>query len=316
MKRQLPPLNALRAFEAAARLGRMRAAADELSVTPGAISRQVQQLEDSLNVQLFEGTKNKPQLTAAGQALLPALSAALDQIEAAVKAVSDSTSGPLDVACFSTFMVKWLIPRLFDFNARHPRIEVRLQATGHASDPANERVDLLIAVEPAESMSSQAVRLFPELMGPVLAPALAATLALRTPADLAGKVLLQSKGRLNAWSMWAAAKDCAVQHVDGPMFEHYYFALEAAIAGLGVAVAPWHLVADDVRAGRLVAPFGFCPSGLHYVAKRHGQRNAKLDVFCDWLQAQASQTVLPNLTVSSLATTRPRGPHAPDTRHV
>ncbi|MDD0813291.1 LysR family transcriptional regulator [Curvibacter sp. HBC28] len=119
MKRQLPPLNALRAFEAAARLGRMSAAALELSVTPGAISRQVQQLERSLNVKLFEGSKNKPLLTPAAQTLLSALSPALDQMEAAVKAISNANSGVLDVACFSTFMVKWLIPKLFDFNALH-----------------------------------------------------------------------------------------------------------------------------------------------------------------------------------------------------
>ena len=130
MKRRLPPLNALRAFEAAARLGRMTAAADELSVTPGAISRQVQLLEASLGQRLFEGSKNKPQRTQTGKTLLPALSNALDSMEAAVRAVSDHASGTLDVACFSTFTVKWLIPRLFDFNALYPDIEVRLRTTG------------------------------------------------------------------------------------------------------------------------------------------------------------------------------------------
>jgi DNA-binding transcriptional LysR family regulator len=135
MPRRLAPLNALRAFEAAARLGRMNAAAIELAVTPGAISRQVKQLEESLNVQLFEGSKHKPQLTAAARVLLPALSAALDQIEASVRAVSNGgAEGTLDVSCFSTFTVKWLIPRLFDFHAQHPEVEVRLQATGQAAD--------------------------------------------------------------------------------------------------------------------------------------------------------------------------------------
>lgn len=292
MKRQLPPLHALRAFEAAARLGRMSAAALELSVTPGAISRQVKQLESSLHVKLFEGSKNKPVPTAAAQTLLAALSPALDQIEAAVKAVSDSNRGTLDVACFSTFMVRWLIPRLFDFKARHPDIEIRLQTTQGSDDPAQERMDVVIAVQDGPSDLPDVRPLFPEQLGPVLAPSLAARLALKTPRDLKGKTLLQSQGRLNAWSMWAKAKGCATPQGPGLTFDHYYFALEAAVGGLGIAVAPWHLVADDMRAGRLVAPFGFCASGLHYVAKRRAQPNRRLDVFCDWLQAQAAQFAL------------------------
>lgn len=270
----------------------MSAAAVELSVTPGAISRQVQQLERSLNVPLFEGSKNKPLLTPAAQTLLSALSPALDQIEAAVKAVSDANSGTVDVACFSTFTVKWLIPRLFDFSARYPDIEVRLQTTQRADDPDHERVDLVIAVEKPTSSSPNVLPLFAEQLGPVLAPSLAASLALHTPLDLAGKTLLQSKGRVDAWSMWATAMGCATPQGNGATFDHYYFTLEAAVAGLGIAVAPWHLVADDVRAGRLVAPFGFRVSGLHYVAKRRQQRNLRLDQFCHWLQAQAAPFVL------------------------
>lgn len=289
MKRQLPPLNALRAFEAAARLGRMSAAALELSVTPGAISRQVQQLERHLNVQLFEGSKNKPLLTPAAQTLLSTLSPALDQIEAAVKAVSDAEKGTLDVACFSTFMVKWLIPRLFDFNARYPDIEIRLQTNPRADDSNAKRVDLTIQVE--ESMSDKLIglHLFCEHLGPVLAPSLATRMNLRTHLDLEGKTLLQSRGRMNAWPMWASAMGYPAPQVQGLSFDHYYFALEAAIGGLGIAIAPRHLVADDLRAGRLVAPFGFCPSGLHYVAKPSLQRNSRLDVFCNWLKGQADQ---------------------------
>ena len=295
MKRQLPPLNALRAFEAAARLGRMSAAALELSVTPGAISRQVQQLELRLGVKLFEGSKNKPLLTPTAQTLLSALSPALDQIEAAVKAVSDAKRGTLDVACFSTFMVKWLIPRLFDFNATHSDIEIRLQPIQRSEDTDFARMDLVIAVQELKSNTSSMPDispLFPEQLGPVLAPSLAANIGLKAPSDLAGKTLLQSKGRLNAWAMWASAMGCTTPQGAGPTFDHYYFALEAAVSGLGIALAPWHLVADDMRAGRLIAPFGFCSSGLHYVAKRKPQHNPRLDLFYDWLQGQAAQFAL------------------------
>lgn len=297
MKRQLPPLNALRAFEAAARLGRMTAAADELSVTPGAISRQVQLLEDSLGQRLFEGSKNKPQLTPAGKALLPALSRALDGMEAAVRAVSDSATGTLDVACFSTFTVKWLIPRLFDFNARYPGIEVRLRTSGPLDDLERARCDLSITVEEgtpaAAGTGASTLELFPEHLGPVLAPALAGRLPLRTPADLALHAQLQSKTRLNAWSMWASARGCAVPPATGTVYEHYYFTLQAAVAGLGVCMAPWHLVADDVQAGRLLAPLGFCDSGYRYVAKRRTQSSQKLDLFCAWLQVQAREAAQP-----------------------
>ncbi|MES2583151.1 MAG: LysR substrate-binding domain-containing protein [Pseudomonadota bacterium] len=307
MKRRLPPLNALRAFEAAARLGRMTAAADELSVTPGAISRQVQLLEDSLGQRLFEGSKNNPQLTQAGQTLLPALSSALDTMEAAVRAVSDSTTGTLDVACYSTFTVKWLIPRLFDFNARYPDIEVRLLTSGPLDDLERARCDLSITVEdgtqePVRDAADNSLALFPERLGPVLAPALASRLPLHAPVDLARHTLLQSKTRLNAWAMWATAQGCAAPPATGTVYEHYYFTLQAAVAGLGVCVAPWHLVADDVEAGRLVAPLGFCDSGYRYVAKRRAQRSQKLDLFCAWLLAQAREAPLPpHVTPKSIA---------------
>lgn len=93
--------------------------------------------------------------------------------------------------------------------------------------------------------------------------------------------------------MWAQAHGCAAPTPAGPVFEHYYFTLQAAVAGLGICVAPWHLVADDVQTGRLLAPLGFCDSGYQYVAKRHAQRNQKLDRFGAWLQEQSAQAPLP-----------------------
>lgn len=294
MRRQLPPLNALRSFEAAARLGRMTAAAEELAVTPGAVSRQVRQLELSLGVALFEGSKSKPQLSAAGRRLLPALAAALDQIEAAVRAVSEDGRGTLDVCCYSTFTVKWLIPRLYDFHAQHPDIEIRLSAADQSLAGDRERYDLAITLEDGPMLDAPGVlSLFPERLGPVLAPSLAASMVLRHPADLAGKPLLQTRGRRNAWQMWSESLGCPAPALAGPEFEHYYFTLEAAVAGLGISVAPWHLVLDDIRAGRLLAPLGFRESGSWYVAKRRAQPHARLDRLCDWLCQQARQMPVP-----------------------
>lgn len=304
MNHRLPPLGALRAFEAAARLGRMTAAAEELSVTPGAISRQVRQLEQHLGVPLFDGSKARPTLTPAAHVLQPVLTNAFAHIADAVREVSDHSRGPLDVACFSTFTVKWLIPRLFDFQAQHPGIEVRLRTTDASTDEAHRtHGDLVITAEEAtgalDALTEQ--RLFPEHLGPVLSPELAQRVVLRLPADAADPALLpaplvlRTRTRRNAWAMWGAAAGAAGPALSqaGPEFEHYYFTLEAAVRGLGVAVAPWHLVMDDVQAGRLVAPLGFVASGYDYLVRRRAPAHPRADVFCAWLQAQAEATAKP-----------------------
>ena len=304
MSHRLPPLSALRAFEAAARLGRMTAAADELAVTPGAISRQVRQLEQHLGVALFDGTKARPTLTPAAHVLQPVLTSAFAHIADAVREVSDPSRGALDVACFSTFTVKWLIPRLFDFQAQHPGIEVRLRTTDAGAGAGRIHGDLSITAEEATGArdTSKEQPLFPEHLGPVLSPELAQRVALHQPADLADPALaplrLHTRTRRNAWAMWGAAAGATVPlptpSQAGPEFEHYYFTLEAAVRGLGVAVAPWHLVMDDVQAGRLVAPLGFVASGYDYVVRRRTSGPLpRLDVFCAWLQAQAAATPAP-----------------------
>jgi LysR family transcriptional regulator, glycine cleavage system transcriptional activator len=295
MKRRLPPLNALRTFEAAARLGKMTSAAEELSVTPGAVSRQVRQLELSLGVDLFEGPKNKPQLTAAGKELLPQLTAALDQIEAAVGRVRDTATGTLDVSCFSTLTVKWLIPRLFDFNSTYPDIKIRLSSPVAGADPGRDRYDVMITAEQdVMGEPENTVVLFPERLGIVLSPALAARLQLTDLSSIFKHPLLHTRTRPDAWANWADAVGYRGTPPTGLEYEHYYFTLEAAIAGLGVCVAPWHLVADDIRLGRLMAPFGFHPSRYVYLAKRSAQHSKKLELFCAWLARQAERDAPPS----------------------
>ena len=291
MKRRLPSLNALRAFEAAARLGRMTAAADELSVTPGAISRQVRQLETSLGLSLFEGSKNKPLLTQHGSALLSGLSAAFDQMESTLRAVTEQAQGTLDVCCLGSFSMRWLIPRLYRFNALHPGIEVRLSTSKPQTQSSDERYDVVIDVQ-EQAVQAPSRELFAEYLGPVLAPALAATLALDSVEDLAGLALLRTKTRRNAWAMWCASVGVPTLEATGAEFEHYYFSLEAALGGLGVCVTPWHLVADEVRAGRLLAPFGFQRSGYRYVV-RSRPRHQHAESFCQWLMQQVEQMPLP-----------------------
>jgi DNA-binding transcriptional LysR family regulator len=266
-KRRLPPLKALPVFEEAARHLSFTAAARELHVTHGAISRQMKSLESHLGVRLFHRLSRRLELTDAGAALLPAIRTALDVVENSAAYLSAaSRQGPVVVACLPTFMMRWLIPRLYDFSARYPSIDVRLSASSGPVDFTRERIDLAIRIGTAPWPKGIAARPFmDEEIGPVCSPGLAKRRKLRTPVDLGHVPLLHTETRADAWSDWLA-RSCTVDvnSAKGQRFEHFYFLLEAAVGGLGVAVAPRPLVEEDLRLGRLIAPFGFVRSGRRY----------------------------------------------------
>ena len=299
MRRRLPSLNALRAFEAAARLGSMTAAAQELCVTHGAISRQVRALQDELGVALFEPRVQPLQLTASGQALLPVLTHALDEVAGGVASIRRDSVQTLDVSCLSTFAMRWLIPRLHRFHERRPDVDVRLSMASHAVQIERRRHDVVIGVEAfALSAPGQTERdvlgvpLFRECLGLVLSPHLAASWVER-PFAQQSKALkacprLQTRTRLSAWQDWARASGAVLGAAPEREFPHYSYTLEAALGGLGLCVSPWHLVTDDVQSGRLMAPLGFVPSHLCYVATRARQATAAAVDLCGWLQAEAA----------------------------
>ncbi|WP_129139344.1 LysR substrate-binding domain-containing protein [Modicisalibacter coralii] len=285
MARRMPPLNALRAFEAVGRLGRMTEAAEELHVTHGAISRQVKRLEAYLGVTLLEGPRQAQRPTAAGRELLEGLTAGFDRLDTAVQGVTDAVEGTLDVYCLGSLMLRWLIPRLHRFQHAHPGLEPRLSASAGPLNLEQSRFDVAIHVDGEWTHGLETTPLFAERVGPVMAP----------PSDpesrprLDGRTLLHTRTRPDAWRDWASATGIEVPQARGPHFEHFYFMLEAAVAGLGVAIAPWVLVADDIRAGRLVAPWGFIPSGIDYVVLRAPQAPRKTALFRDWLCAEAAR---------------------------
>lgn len=286
MARKLPSLNALKAFEAAGRHGRMTAAADELNVTHSAVSRQVQHLEELLGVALFEGPKNRLVLTDAGKTLLAGLVSAFDQIDASVRSVADSEDGPLDVSCPGTFTMRWLIPRLYRFQADHPNIDVRLTASSKPVDFGRDGFDVAIRVGAAPwPNGADVIPLFPEQTGPVLSPSIAESAA----RQFAGIPALHTRTRLRAWGDWLSRSGMEVQTNARVEYEHFYFMLEAASAGLGVCVAPWPYVTSDVDYGRLVAPFGFVESGQDYVALRRARKSRKSSLFCEWLRSEAME---------------------------
>jgi DNA-binding transcriptional LysR family regulator len=285
MARRLPSLNALRAFEAAGRHKRMTLAAEELNVTHSAISRQVQHLEDVLGVALFEGPKNRLELTGAGSRLLAGLSTAFDQMDLAVQSVAEQLDGPLDVSCLGTFTMRWLIPRLHRFRDTQPGIEVRLSAPTRGVDFERDRVDVAITVGRApwpEEMTPQT--LFHERIGPVVAPGLASQTG---ASDFRGLTLLHSRTRRGAWKEWAELNRVAIDDSVGIEYEHFYYLLEAASSGLGVCISPWQLVADDIKSGRLVAPRGFVVDGKTYVVLRRSRQHKKSALFCEWLVEEA-----------------------------
>lgn len=293
----LPPLNAIRAFEVTARKGRMVDAAQELNVTYGAISKQIRHLEDVMGVRLFEGPRNRLQLTEAGVKLQPQLTAIFDQLEASIASVVDSEEGALDVACIGTFMMRWLLPRLHRFSARYPKIDVRLSTITNMPNLANAACDLAIVVgEDNWPPNVEATPLFAELVGPVMTPELDTRFNVSESGSLLSKngvPLLHSLTRKSAWADWSKVTGVEVLEADkGTDLEHIYFMLEAAMGGLGAAIAPWALVSEDIRAKRLIAPFGFVPNGQVYSVISRDSMRKKNKAFLSWIKQEAISSPL------------------------
>lgn len=299
MPHQLPPLNALLAFEIAARLGRMTAAAQALHVTPGAVSRQVKNLETWLGVPLFEGTKNNPVLTATGQALWPKLTLAFNQLRSAAqdaKPSSASHASTLTVSCYNTLAAKWLLPRMQALAALHPSMDVQLSASTDVNVQRLQSHDVVILAQPVDTalnIDLQRHVLFSEQLGPVISAQLHQLHPhnfIAQSKDIFKLPLLGTQSRTEAWATWAAASGLPVPKLrKASQFQHYYFALEATLRGLGACAAPHHLVMDDIAAGRLVAPLGFVPSGLQYVALCKPSPRRVVQDFCTWLAQQSAQ---------------------------
>lgn len=290
--RRLPPLKALPAFELAATRGSITAAAEELHLTHGAISRQIRSLEDYLGVALFRRFNRRIELTPAGMKFLPTVRKTMQLLEAsATQVAARSSQGPLNVSCLATFMMRWMIPRLYAFRSAHPGIEVRLSASHEPVRLIDDGIDVAIRIGKAPwPRGVVAQPMLADRMGPVLAPALYKSHRLKRPPDLRKLVLLHTETRAQAWANWL--RMTGTQGIDpgkGQHFEHSYFLLEAAIAGLGVAIASYPLVQQDLDSGRLVAPFGFVATGAHYCIM-HAKRTpemAKIRAFKSWIMTEA-----------------------------
>jgi DNA-binding transcriptional LysR family regulator len=292
MSRDLPPLNALRAFEATARLNSVSQAAEQLHVTHGAVSRQLKVLEEHLGLALFSKDGRGLKLTDAGIRLRDASGEAFDRLRAVCAELThDSADAPFVLGCSGSLLARWFIPRLGRLNADLPDLRLHLSAGEGDLDPRRPGLDaLLIFAEPPWPVDMQVFELTSERIGPVLSPHFSGFEALQqAPAQaLLGENLLQTTSRPQAWPSWAQQNGIDPQALSyGQKFEHLYYLLEAATAGLGIAIAPEPLVADDLRAGRLVAPWGFSetPAQLAlWVPKRSADGRARQ--LAHWLKAE------------------------------
>jgi LysR family glycine cleavage system transcriptional activator len=297
-RRRLPPLNALRAFEAAARHLNFSRAADELAVTPGAVSQQIQNLEDYVGAALFKRTPKGLLLTDAAQTALPALREAFDRLAEAASLLTAAVDGRrLTVSVAPSFAAKWLVPRLGQFEAAHPQVDVWLSADMEVVDFALGEIDLAIRYGAGRYPGLEVVKLMSETVIPVCSPALLESTPLAYPADLANHILLHD-GSPDAddscpdWSMWLAAR--SVKGVDGtrgPRFNQSSLVIEAAVGGRGVALAKRALAQADLDAGRLVAPLQIATAvdfAYFVVHPKAKGRLPQVKAFVNWVTTQAA----------------------------
>ncbi len=284
--RRLLPLNALKAFEVAGRHLNFTAAAEELSVTLSAISHQIRQLEEMLGVPLFHRTRRGLVLSPEGQAILPDVQRGFDYLaQALAKLEARRTEGTLTISMFSTVAMRWFIPRLSRFQAKHPDIDVRITTSMKPIDLEREGLDCAIRYGNGDWPGLTATRLFTEELTAVAHPDLAAKI--HQPADLAGARLLHSQNRIEHWRIWLQAMNAPeIDPTVGPVFETRSFTIQAALQGLGVAVMDPAFVAEEIKAGRLVRLFdrSLSVSGAYWlVCLDHMAEAPRIKAMRDWL---------------------------------
>ncbi len=295
MSRRLPPLNALRAFEAAGRHVSFTKAAEELFVTPGAISRQIKLLEEVLGIELFERTSRDLRITEEAREYVVALGGVFDQVDRATKRLMGAhRDRSLRIHCAMTFTLRWLVPRLPLFHRLYPKREIQL-ATTLSPMPVNQLgmgdIDVAIQQGTGEWPGLIAHRLAGSALVPVCSPSLLQRIGPLTIDGLADQTLLHSMARPNDWRDWLdAAGGRHIESERGLHFESSTLSYQSAIEGIGIAIGQMVLVVDDLAAGRLVAPFDFIHdngNAYYLTYAEHAQNKPVLTEFRDWILGQA-----------------------------
>jgi LysR family glycine cleavage system transcriptional activator len=288
----LPPLAALRAFEAAARLESVTRAAEELCVTQTAVSHQVRVLEEVLAVRLFIRRPRRLELTPEGRAWANLLSDVFARLYAgnrALRAVSARKRPSVAVSVLPSFAARWLVPRLGRFLLAHPDVDVRLSPSAELVDLNSSEMDVGIRYGGGSYPSLKSQKLCSDAWVAVCAPDLRGRARLKVPADLARFTLLHDDNY--GWRPWLAAR--SLKNFDserGPFFTDSSMVVEAALQGQGVGLVRLSLVADELEKGRLVKPFPripLLPTGMaYYLVRRPGSQRAEVGAFCAWVEGE------------------------------
>jgi LysR family glycine cleavage system transcriptional activator len=296
--RRPAPLNALRAFEAAARCLSFQGAAAQLFVTPAAVSHQVKHLEAYLGVKLFHRGNRTVELTAEGQALAASLSELFGLLDLALDRATAPTTANLRVSTMESFAAKWLAPRLHRFHRDCPDLKVRIETGNEHADVARGAIDVAIRYGSGGYSGVFAEQLMDAPVFPVCAPSFVndQQRPLRKPEDLSHHTLLHDEsatGRPGVpdWPAWLKASGAPrVDATRGPVFASIYLAQEAAVAGHGVALGVAPLVEEDLERGRLIKPFEHSLANAYafWIVHRQGAAtNPAVDAFCKWLRKEA-----------------------------
>lgn len=293
---RLPPLKAVRYFDCAARHLSFTKAADELAVTHSAISHQIKALEEWLGILLFERGARSLTLTEAGRRYLPPVRAAFQQLaEASAELRLLPGGGPLTVSALPSLTSKWLVPRLHDFQARHPEIEVRISATDRLDPVGEGDVDIGIRYGRGQWPGTESELLLQDEVFPVCSPKLIeGPQPLKTPADLVHFNLISDtdwrRAQFDFWPRWLTAAGAPTLELKTSLtFNYSNLMIQAAIDGLGVALGNTMLAGDDLKKGHLVRPFResvVLDTGYYLIYGKGGMKQAKVKAFRDWVFAQ------------------------------
>jgi DNA-binding transcriptional LysR family regulator len=286
------PLNAIRAIEIVARRGALAPAAEELGVTPGAVSQHLRRAEERLGIELFDRTPQGLRPTDALRAVLPQLTQGFNALAGAVASLKGVDEHVLTLTVGSVFASRWLIWRIAKFNRLHPEIETRLVVTGTMIDLAHSDIDCGIRFGGGEWAGVTAELIGGNRYSPVVAASLAGTL--RRPEDLRHLPLIRDTASMLPWEPWFAAAGIAPIAVAGPRYDDPALAFDAAISEQGVLMTVDLMSADAVSDGRLVRPFDVAVAadvGYWFIAAEGRRMPIKVRLFRDWLKAEVPDSV-------------------------